>query len=159
MRDQYETAKRDLDDAIDKLHVTNKVRHETELKLTEEIERGRALADVIRDKDEQLHKRAQEIEDLDRRVLELERTNENIEIKKASLERQFEITKKQLSEKIQNLNEVLASEKETREMWIERYEKEQKEHTSTNAGLLQSKSALKDQVLATKNVEIKLSTT
>jgi hypothetical protein len=66
---------------------------------------------------------------MDRRVIELERTNENIEIKKASLERQFEITKKQLNEKITNLNEVLQSEKETREMWIERYEKEQKEHT------------------------------
>lgn len=60
---------------------------------------------------------------------EVERTNENLEIKKASLERQFEITKKQLTEKISNLNEVLQSEKETREMWIERYEKEQKEHT------------------------------
>jgi hypothetical protein len=62
-------------------------------------------------------------------VSEVERTNENLEIKKASLERQFEITKKQLTEKISNLNEVLQSEKETREMWIERYEKEQKEHT------------------------------
>lgn len=139
--------------------MTNKVRHETELKLAEETERGRALQDVIRDKDEQLHKRAQEIEDLDRRVIDLERTNENIEIKKASMERQAEITKKQLSEKITNLNDVLQSEKETREMWIERYEKEQKEHTQTNATLLQTKSQLKDQQLATKNVEIKLQTT
>lgn len=61
---------------------------------------------------------------MDKRVLELERTNENLEIKKASLERTFEITKKQLSDKVTNLNEVLQSEKETREMWIERYEKE-----------------------------------
>ncbi len=29
-------------------------------------------------------------------------------------------------------------------MWIERYEKEQKEHTQTNAALLQAKSQLKD---------------
>lgn len=43
-------------------------------------------------------------------------------------------------------------------MWIERYEKEQREHTSTNAKLLQTKSALKDQALGTKNVEIKLET-
>lgn len=129
VKEQYDNCKRDLDDAIDKLHLTNKVRHETELKLSEENERTRALQDVIRDKDEQLHKRAQEIEDLDRRVIDLERTTENLELKKASLERQFEITKKQLTEKIGNLNEVLQSEKETREMWIERYEKEQKEHT------------------------------
>ena len=52
VKDQYETAKRDLEDAIEKLHVTNKVRHETELKLAEETERARALQDVIRDKDE-----------------------------------------------------------------------------------------------------------
>ena len=37
----------------------------------------------------------------------MERTTENLELKKASLERQFEITKKQLTEKIGNLNEVL----------------------------------------------------
>jgi hypothetical protein len=54
---------------------------------------------------------------------------------------------------------VLASEKETREQWIERFEKEQKEHTSTNAKLLQERSNLKDQMLLTKNVEIKLQTT
>ena len=57
------------------------------------------------------------------------------------------------------MNEVLQSEKETREMWIERYEKEQKEHTGTNGTLLHTKSQLKDQTLATKNVEIKLQTT
>lgn len=44
-------------------------------------------------------------------------------------------------------------------MWIERYEKEQKEHTQTNANLLHAKSQLKDQILATKNIEIKLVTT
>ena len=87
------------------------------------------MQDVIRDKDDQLHKRALEIEDLDRRVIDLERTNENLEVKKGAIERQFEITKKQQSEKIQSLTDVLQSEKETRDMWIERYEKEQKEHT------------------------------
>ena len=69
-------------------------------------------------------------------MIELERANENIEVKKAAIERQFEITKKQLQEKIQSLQDVLASEKETREQWIERFEKEQKEHTATNAKLL-----------------------
>lgn len=43
-------------------------------------------------------------------------------------------------------------------MWIERYEKEQQEHTATNAALLETKSEFKDQVLATKNAEIKLQT-
>jgi hypothetical protein len=54
----------------------------------------------------------------------LERTNENLEVKKGAIERQFEITKKQQSEKIQSLTDVLQSEKETRENWIKRYETE-----------------------------------
>ena len=59
---------------------------------------------------------------------------------------------------MQNLSDVLSSEKETREMWIERYEKEQRDHTSTNAQLLAAKSQLKDQILQAKNAEIKVAT-
>lgn len=158
IREQYDTCKKDLEDAIEKLHVTNKVRHETEVKLHEEVDKNKNLSDIIKDKEEVLSKRSQEIEELDKRVIELERANEGLEIKKAGIERQYELTKKQLNEKVQNLNDVLSSEKETREMWIERYEKEQRDHTSTNAQLLSSKSQLKDQVLQAKNAEIKLST-
>lgn len=43
-------------------------------------------------------------------------------------------------------------------MWIERYEKEQKEHQTTGALLMQSKSEYRDQMLATKNAEIKAQT-
>jgi hypothetical protein len=32
-----------------------------------------------------------------------------------------------------NLNEIIAGEKETRDMWIERYDKEHKEHTVASA--------------------------
>ena len=41
-------------------------------------------------------------------------------------------------------------------MWIERYEQEHKEHTTANAQLLESKSENKDQLLESKNLEIKL---
>lgn len=144
VKEQYENTKKDLDDAIEKLHITNKVRHETEVRLNEEFLKNKSLTDIIRDKDDILSKRAAEIEELDRRLIELERQNEALEIKKAGVERSYELTKKQLNEKISALNDVLTSEKETREMWIERYEKEQREHTTTNAQLLQTKSQLKD---------------
>ena len=52
--------------------------------------------------------------------------------------------KKQLNEKINNLQEIINGEKESREMWIEKFEKEQQEHTETNSKLLQIKSDLKD---------------
>jgi hypothetical protein len=38
-----------------------------------------------------------------------------------------------LNEKIANQNEIINGEKETREMWIERFEKEQKDHSITSA--------------------------
>jgi len=43
---------------------------------------------------------------------------------------------KHLNEKVDNMKEINANEKDTREMWMQRYEKEQTEHTGTNANLL-----------------------
>ena len=63
-----------------------------------------------------------------------------------------------MEEKIANLNDIIEGEKSTRDMWIERYEKEQREHATTSAQHMQSKSDLRDQMLATKNAEIKLTT-
>jgi chromosome segregation ATPase len=94
VREQYDNSKKDLDDAIDKLHITNKVRHETEVKLHEEVEKNRNLMDIIKDKEETLAKRATELDELDRKVIELERSNEALEIKKAGIERSYELTKK-----------------------------------------------------------------
>lgn len=43
--------------------------------------------EIIKDKDEILAKRAVELDELDRKVIELERANESLEIKKAGVER------------------------------------------------------------------------
>ena len=90
----YEAARKDLDDTADKLHTTNKVRHETEIKLGEEIEKTKSLQDLVKLKDETLGKRATEIEKLDKKVIDLERSLEAGELKKQGLERQAELTKK-----------------------------------------------------------------
>jgi len=128
-----ENQKKDLEDAINKLHITNKARHEMEVKYFDETEKVKNLTEIIRDKDDQISKKNTELDELDKKSIELERYNESLEIKKAGIERQYELTKKQMNEKISNLTEVLNGEKETREMWIDRYEKEQKDHTTTNA--------------------------
>ena len=124
MEDQLNTTRADHEDVVDKLHKMNKARHDLEIKLQDEIERNRSMAEVVNLKDETLEKRAAEIEELDKKVIDLERSCETIEIKKQGVERQFELAKKQLNERINNLNEVITGEKETRDMWIERYEKE-----------------------------------
>lgn len=43
-------------------------------------------------------------------------------------------------------------------MWLERFEKESKDHSKTQGDLLQVKSELKDQILNVKTNEIKLAT-
>lgn len=114
-----------MNDTTDKLHLTNKVRHETEIKLGEEVEKCKGLQEIVKVKEDSLGKKATEIEELDKRVIDLERAQEALDIKKQGIERQLELSKKQAAEKIASLNEIISGEKETREMWIERYEKEQ----------------------------------
>ena len=58
---------------------------------------------------------------MDKKVIELERSLETIEIKRQGLERTLELTKKQMGDKITSLNDVIIAEKETRDMWIERF--------------------------------------
>lgn len=50
----------------------------------------------------------------------------------------------------------MTAEKEQREQWISKFEKEQSDHTETNKQLLSAKSDHKDALLATKNAEIQV---
>lgn len=134
--DQLLTCQKDLTDTVSKLHTTNKARHETEIRLGEAMEQQKIDKEALKLKDEMISRKNNDSEEYDKRIVELMRTNESLDTKKQGIERQFELTKKQLNEKINNLNEIINGEKETREMWIERYEKEQKEHNITNAQLL-----------------------
>jgi hypothetical protein len=81
-----------------------------------------------------------EVEKLHKRIGGVEQQNDTLEIKKKSLDKQSEIQRKQLLDKIQNLNELVSAEKDTREMWINRFEKEQKGHIQTNSELLTARS-------------------
>lgn len=56
------------------------------------------------------------------------------------------------------MQDQIVTEKETRDMWVERYDKESKTHSATSAELLQTKSELKDSTLNVKNMEIKNNT-
>lgn len=156
IEEQLTQTRGDHDDLVDKLHAMNKARHEIETKLQDEHERNKSLSDVVALKEELLEKRQGEIEELDKKQNELINAQATLEAQKLGVEKAFELSKQQLNDKIKSLQEVIANEKETRELWIQRYEEEQKNHTETNSGLLQARSELKDQVLALKNCEIKL---
>jgi chromosome segregation ATPase len=73
VKEQYQNSQKDLDDTTEKLHLTNKVRHETEIKLGEEVEKCKGLQEIVKIKEDSLGKKATEIEELDKRVIDLER--------------------------------------------------------------------------------------
>jgi len=75
-------------------------------------------------KEELLDKRQGEIEELDKRVNELTNAQATLEAQKTGVEKAFELSKTQLNDRIKSLNEVISNEKETRELWIARYEDE-----------------------------------
>lgn len=87
LKEQYEGSKQDLEDAIEKLHTTNKVAHETEVKLNEQIVKNNNLQETLKEKEELLRKRAVEIDELDRKLADMTRANEALEIKKQGIER------------------------------------------------------------------------
>ena len=96
----------------------NKARHEIETKLQDEHDRNKSLSDVVNMKDEMLDKRGVEIEEQDKKINELTNNAATLEAQKMGVEKAFDLSKTQLNDRIKSLNEVIANEKETRELWI-----------------------------------------
>jgi hypothetical protein len=51
----------------------NKARHDLETKMTDEIEKNRSLQDVVRIKEDMILKQQGEMEDLDKKCVDIER--------------------------------------------------------------------------------------
>lgn len=122
----------------EKLAITNQVRNEKEEMLAEKIKFSDQQTILLKERDQLIEKYRKDIEKLQKRLTEVERQNDALEIKKKSLDKQNEIQRKQLLDKISNLNDLVSAEKDTREKWINLYEKEQKGHIITNSNLLHS---------------------
>ena len=56
--------------------------------------------EIVKDRDYQIDKHRKELEKLTKRLNEVERQNDSLEIKKKSLDKQSEIQRKQLLDKI-----------------------------------------------------------
>ena len=121
---EYRVLKKDYDSVCEKLRLSNKVRNEKEDLLNDKTKNLIVLQESFHEKELTIEKLRREIEKLNRRLNEVEMTNDQLDIKKRSVEKQAEVQRKQLLEKISSLNEVISSEKDTRETWINRYEKE-----------------------------------
>ena len=79
--EEHDICTKDLADTVEKLHLTNKVRHETEVKLGDEIEKTQSLQEIIKLKDDTLSKRGSEIEKLDKELILLQGRFDQLEIK------------------------------------------------------------------------------
>ena len=110
--------KADRDDLVDKLHAMNKARHEIETKLQDEHERNKGLTEVVNMKEGLLDERSKDIEELDKKQNELINAQATLEAQKMGVEKAFELFKTQHNDRMKSLNEVIANEKETRELWI-----------------------------------------
>lgn len=93
MEEQLSQTRADHDDLVDKLHIQNKARHEIETRLKDEHDRNKSLSDVVNLKDDLLDKRQSEIEDLDKKINELNNAQATLEAQKMGVEKAFELSK------------------------------------------------------------------
>jgi chromosome segregation ATPase len=106
--EEYKNLKLDYEAVSEKLKLSNKVRNEKEDLLNEKIKSLLSLQEMYQDKEHVVEKTKKEVEKLSRRLDQVQIENDQLEIKKRSIEKQSEIQRKQLLEKINNLNDVIA---------------------------------------------------
>jgi DNA-binding PadR family transcriptional regulator len=76
-----------LKDTIEKLHSTNKARHDLEVRLYEENDKGKRLLDSLKQKEELLSKKQNEMEEFEKKYLDANRQCELMDTKKQAIER------------------------------------------------------------------------
>ena len=117
----------------------------------------RNMQEMIELKEDNLNKRQGQIEDLDRKVLDLERALEAADIKRQGIVNASEQQKKQQNERITGLVEQLQQAKDDIKFWTDKFQKEQTEHSNTQKQMIQAKSDQKDAELFAKNQQIEAS--
>ena len=94
-----------------------------------------------------MHSYKQKYEDEEKKLTDCERRADQLLIQKKALEKQNDIQRKQLHDKILQQNEQIAAEKDTREIWINRYEKEQKAHITTHTDFMNLRGEMQELLL------------
>ena len=151
----YNEQKIELDDTINKLKMTNKARNENEIKLNEELEKEKELKALLGEKEERIQKYINEIQKLEKQLFNMRKEKESLDSEKVNDNKHFEIQKRQYVEKITSLNEIITNEKETREMWVERFNKEQNAHNNTKNENLKLRNRIKDLDVEIQNMGIR----
>lgn len=73
---------------------------------------------------------------------ETERYSNSLDVQRKALERQNELQRKQLVDRLNIQNQQIAAEKDTREIWINKYETQQKAHIASHTDFVQLKGEM-----------------
>ena len=131
--------------------MSNDVREQAEDNLSELQKQYRSIKEAFTDRDELLKTYKYKFEEEQKKLTEIERKADQLEIEKKSNEKQNEIQRKQLLDKINQQDQLIAAEKDTREIWINRYEKEQKAHIKTHTDLMKIRGEMQEMTLKYEN--------
>ncbi len=155
MTEYYKGTKGDLEDTIDRLHQANRVRHELEVRLHAELEAAYRSKRTIDEK-------VATIEELNTKIdwFEQQRRNDsqlNLESKNQMelLKKNFEFKETSLNDRIEQLTDTLQQERDIREMWIGRFETEQRNSSTMSTQTMDLKSKMQDLELQLSNAETK----
>lgn len=108
------------------------------------MEREKEMKELLRMKDSMIQGKINDIEDMDKSITEKDQQLEKLDIKLQGRERTFTMQQKTQNEKIAQLNDIIQSEQETRDLWRERYEAALKAQQIESAQLLQAKNEYND---------------
>ena len=151
MSEEYHRLSEDYKKLQINLNMSNDVREQAEDNLSELQKQYRSIKEAFTDRDELLKTYKYKFEEEQKKLTEIERKADQLEIEKKSNEKQNEIQRKQLLDKINQQDQLIAAEKDTREIWINRYEKEQKAHIKTHTDLMKIRGEMQEMTLKYEN--------
>ena len=107
--------------------------------------------EALEQREEHLKTTLKKYDDNHKKLIEVERRADSLDIELKSLTSQTDIQRRQLMDKIQQQRDLIAAEKDTKEVWVGRYEREQKAHIETHTALLELRAEMQEATVKFEN--------
>jgi phosphoglycerol transferase MdoB-like AlkP superfamily enzyme len=109
----------------------------------------------IKEREKKINELRVQLEHEEFNISALKRDLDNKDIKINSQDKQFNSKMEQLNERISQFQELLKSERQNKEMWIAKFEKEQKQNSDNSNNILVITNTIKDKELMIRDLNIK----
>lgn len=110
----------------------------------------------IKERDKIINNLRVQLEQQEFQITTLERDLDNKDIKISAIEKQHTAKLEQLNDRVVQIQQLLNTEKQNKDFWIAKFEKEQQQNGENRNDLLHVQSVIKDRELKIKDVNIKL---